>query len=304
MERRSKFVTQRVRQPQRRSRYRLLVFVRRVRLCDHPAMLRLFQRGKDAKSDKPDAKSDEPAVELSGDVDVQDQPAVLEAWTTHVLDRPELIRARAVNGATICAAVATALAAFGGLKGLSGRPVEVQFAVVAAVITWLGSVWLYSCAIVYSHRRKHPNEPAAKTVNELVKRFDNYAGAMRTPRTTRPHRYGRSLRADSSRGEWSWRRTCRSAVAFGARDARRPCGESGCTPVRLVEASRATGGEGPDHRSSEAGDSAGHRTLRGEDPENLASCRVDCGDASLTARSRCRRAARTRRKQREFGGYV
>ena len=149
-------------------------------------MLRLFPRGKDAKSDKPDAKSDEPAVELSRDVDVQDQPAVLEAWTTHVLDRPELIRARAVNGATICAAVATALAAFGGLKGLSGRPVEVQFAVVAAVITWLGSVWLYSCAIVYSHSRKHPNEPAAKTVNQLVKRFDNYAGEMRT-RVRRGH---------------------------------------------------------------------------------------------------------------------
>jgi hypothetical protein len=62
----------------------------------------------------------------------------------------------------------------------------VQITVVVAVVAWVGSVWLYFCAIVYSHHRKYPTQPSASTINQLLERFEGYADAMRN-RVRRGH---------------------------------------------------------------------------------------------------------------------
>jgi hypothetical protein len=98
-----------------------------------------------------------------------------EAVISHILDRPDGIRQRALNAATIAGAAAAVLAAFGGLGGLSQRHVAVQVLVGTALCMWLASVLLYVRVIAYSHR----NSVKPLNLDAMLETFTKYAIQVR-----------------------------------------------------------------------------------------------------------------------------
>ena len=121
---------------------------------------------------KPFRTNDEP--KWANDL-LQGMPEVAESVTTHVLSRPDGVRQRALNAATIAGAAATLLGAFVGLAGLSERSVPVQAVVGVALAAWLFSVFVFLRAIAYSHE----SNVQPPTVDEMLRKFTEYSEEVR-----------------------------------------------------------------------------------------------------------------------------
>jgi hypothetical protein len=138
---------------------------------------RLWGTVKDAFGRAEGDAEREPQPKKPGE-DTQVDAAAYGAAVTHVINRPDGIRARAQVSATISVAAAAALATIGGLAGVGERKWWLQVLVLVAVVLWLWSVRRYIQAIAYSEPRKG-DTAQEQPLEELVGNFLDYAASMR-----------------------------------------------------------------------------------------------------------------------------
>lgn len=139
-----------------------------------------------ADRDEPDADRDEPDIYIDT-TDEQTAAAAVGAAVAHVLGRPDTIRHRAQNAATISGALAAALviAALSQLTGSgteSWNVITVVF-VLLAVCAWAGSVALFIYGVTHIDRERTPLDrertPRNVDYQQLIEDYERYSSKLR-----------------------------------------------------------------------------------------------------------------------------